>query len=365
MHGWVPYVGWLSGQIIDFYNFFESKVQSGVFNFTDWLRGQGGVVSNLVDFGVDVFWSFVYLGIDEWNYFLPPLPPLPIPPRPPLNQSAALEQVDTLMGPTPQSAVGDIILTPVGAITRALVDANEEFFEVLSGLTEFGLFDVAEPVLRDLRLDVVADQIDINYFDLLKPATIQEVDGISELLTVPRNYLTRVLEEGEGPLEALGAEAEFVADTVVTRVGNAGDVVEKYVDKQLGNLPTPGGTADVASVPAPARTALKAVESRGDQDVKDDAPTGRKAAKDTERVVKSLADAPRKVAKGIVQAQGQVRGAVADATAAVRKAAQDAKDTSDKKSSTDDDTAKTSASTGNDAGAKPDNKPDKDDAGEN
>ena len=164
------------------------------------------------------------------------------------------------MGPTPQSPLGDVILTPVGAITDALVNANEEFFDVVSGLTEFGLFDVAEPVLRDLRLDVVADQIDINYFDLLKPATIQEVDGISELLTVPRNYLTRVLEEGEGPLEALGAEAEFVADTVVTRVGNAGDVVEKYVDKQLGNLPIPGGTADVASVPASARTALKAVE---------------------------------------------------------------------------------------------------------
>ena len=216
--------------------------------------------------------AFIWLGIDEWNYFLPPLPPLPfpIPPRPPINQFAALQQVDTLMGPTPQSR-GDIILTPVGAITDALVNANEEFFDVVSGLTEFGLFDVAEPVLRDLRLDVVADQIDINYFDLLKPATIQEVDGISELLTVPRNYLTRVLEEGEGPLEALGAEAEFVADTVVTRVGNAGDVVEKYVDKQLGNLPTPGGTADVASVPASARTALKAVESRGDQDGSDDA----------------------------------------------------------------------------------------------
>ena len=269
------------------------------------------------------------------------------------------------MGPTPPPLAS--ILMPVGAITDALVDANEEFFEVVSGLTEFGLFDVAEPVLRDLRLDVVADQIDINYFDLLKPATIQEVDGISELLTVPRNYLTRVLEEGEGPLEALGTEAELVADTVVTRVGKAGDVVEKYVDKELGNLPIPGGTADVASVPASARTALKAVESRGGQDAKghEAASTGRKAAKDTERVVKSLADAPRKVAKGIVQAQGQVRGAVADAAAAARKAARDAKDTSDKKSSSDEDAAKTSASTGNDAGAKPDNKPDKDAAGEN
>ena len=37
---WVPFVGWLSGQIMVFYNFFESKVQSAVFNFTDWLEGR-------------------------------------------------------------------------------------------------------------------------------------------------------------------------------------------------------------------------------------------------------------------------------------------------------------------------------------
>jgi hypothetical protein len=106
--GWVPWVGWLSGQIMVFYNFFEGMVQSGVFNFTDWLRGQGGVVENLVDFGVDVFWSFVYLGIDEWNYFLPPLPPLPfpIPPRPPLNQFAA---AGTLADATATLAVADAI----------------------------------------------------------------------------------------------------------------------------------------------------------------------------------------------------------------------------------------------------------------
>src|SRR3954470_20275448 len=41
---WVPYVGWFAGQIMVFYNFGESIVASGVFNFTDWLRGDGGIV---------------------------------------------------------------------------------------------------------------------------------------------------------------------------------------------------------------------------------------------------------------------------------------------------------------------------------
>ncbi len=71
---WVPYVGWFAGLIMDGYFFGESLVPSGVFNFTDWLRGDGGVVENLVDFGVDVGLAFVWLGIDELNTFIP-LPP--------------------------------------------------------------------------------------------------------------------------------------------------------------------------------------------------------------------------------------------------------------------------------------------------
>ena len=82
--GWIPWVGWLAGQIMVFYTFVEGKVASGAFNIADWLRGDGGVVENLVDFGIDVGLAFIWLGIDEYNYFLPPLPPgLPRPPRPP------------------------------------------------------------------------------------------------------------------------------------------------------------------------------------------------------------------------------------------------------------------------------------------
>ena len=93
-----------------------------------------------------------------------------------------------------------------------------------------------------MKLGLVADQVDINYFDLLKPATIQEVDGIGDLLTVPDRFLTD-LKKGVQPLQALGNESEFVADGLVTRVGNAGKVVEGYVEKQVdyftNALPTP------------------------------------------------------------------------------------------------------------------------------
>ncbi len=225
---------------------------------------------------------------------------------------------DDADGPTPQSGPGDIILTPVGDITAALVNANETFFEVVSGVTELGLFELAEPPLRELRLDVVANQIDINYFDLLKPATIEEVEGVSELLTAPRSYLNRVLEEGEGPLEALDAEAGFVADTVVTRVGNAGDVVESYVQKQVDyfteGFPTPStGTSEIASVPASVRSTLEPAETPVDN--------GAEAAKDATRATSSAAAAPRKVARGVVRAQREVVGGVSKAATDVAEAA--------------------------------------------
>ena len=72
---WIPYVGWFAGQIMVFYTFFEGKVASGVFNITDFLRGDGGVIENVVDFGIDVGLAFIWLGLDEWQLIPSPLPP--------------------------------------------------------------------------------------------------------------------------------------------------------------------------------------------------------------------------------------------------------------------------------------------------
>jgi hypothetical protein len=82
---WVPYVGWFAGQIMVGYNFGESLVASGVFNFTDWLRGDGTAVQNIVDFGVDVGLAFVWLGLDEVSQVIPLPPFCCYPPRPPVQ----------------------------------------------------------------------------------------------------------------------------------------------------------------------------------------------------------------------------------------------------------------------------------------
>ena len=166
-----------------------------------------------------------------------------------------------------------------------------------------------------MRLGVVADQIDLNYNDLLKPATIEEVEGISDLLTVPRELSDTMSSAGEGPLQAIGTEAGFVADTVDhprRQRRRRGRELRREADRLLHrNLPTPGGTAEVAKVPESAQPALKAVDT-GDEVTK--------AAEDTTRIVRPLAAIPRKAARGIVQAQGKVRGAITDATAAVTDA---------------------------------------------
>jgi hypothetical protein len=131
--GWVPWVGWLSGQIMVFYTFFEGMVASGTFNVTDWLRGDDGAVANFVDWGIDVGLAWAWLGIDEWNYFLPPLPPtFPRPPRPPFegrpgpNFLALLGLAETPeVGVQDGGEIVDVPSSPPGAQTGELAEASE------------------------------------------------------------------------------------------------------------------------------------------------------------------------------------------------------------------------------------------------
>ena len=156
-------------------------------------------------------------------------------------------------------------------------------------MTEFGLFDIAEPVLRDLRLDVVADQIDLNYNDLLKPATIQEVDGISELLTVPRNYLTRASKRARvrwrpsAPKRNLSRTLWSPASATPATWLRTTSTSSSETSRPRAGPPTspafrrPYSLRSRPSNPASTKTS------------KIDAPTGGKAAKDT--------DARREVAR--------------------------------------------------------------------
>jgi hypothetical protein len=75
--GWIPYVGCLAPQITIFYNFGERIARSITYNIADFLDGHISFVQGLINVGVDTFNSFVQLGIDQLNFWLPPLPPFP------------------------------------------------------------------------------------------------------------------------------------------------------------------------------------------------------------------------------------------------------------------------------------------------
>ena len=75
--GWVPWVGWLAPQIMIFYDFGERIVESLVVNSANWLWGPLPFFEGLGNVARDSWEALVQLGIDEWNFWLPPLPPFP------------------------------------------------------------------------------------------------------------------------------------------------------------------------------------------------------------------------------------------------------------------------------------------------
>jgi len=75
--GWIPYVGWLAPQIPIFYNFGERIARSITYNIANWLDGNISFGQGLINVGVDTVNAFIQLGIDQWNFWLWPLPPLP------------------------------------------------------------------------------------------------------------------------------------------------------------------------------------------------------------------------------------------------------------------------------------------------
>lgn len=180
--------------------------------------------------------------------------------------------------------------TPLDAITDALVDANQNFFRTVAGLAEAGL-DTTTPVLRDVGLDVVSDQVDIN------------------------------LDEGQNPLE--------VADSAIEHGANAVGAIEDYVEKQVDNV-TPGSaadTAEVGNVPNSVRASLKPDRERPATKAIN---TAVKSVKDT---TGRLAGIPGRVAKDLAQ-----RGASGDTEATDSGKTEPSKNTKKAKSdkSTDD-----------------------------
>lgn len=75
--GWVPWVGWLSPQIMIFYYLGERIVRSITFNIADWIGGSVSFAQGLRNVAVDTINSFIYFANDQLAFWLPPLPPIP------------------------------------------------------------------------------------------------------------------------------------------------------------------------------------------------------------------------------------------------------------------------------------------------
>jgi hypothetical protein len=103
--GWVPYVGWLAPQIPIFYNFGERIARSITYNIAYFLDGNISFGQGLINVGIDTVNALIQLGIDQWNFWLWPLPPLP--PIFPGALAATTAELTTTAATVTQDATSD------------------------------------------------------------------------------------------------------------------------------------------------------------------------------------------------------------------------------------------------------------------
>ncbi|WP_131811005.1 hypothetical protein [Mycolicibacterium fortuitum] len=266
--GWIPWVGgWAGGLLMDAYNFGQSLVASGVYNFTDWLRGDGGIIQNLADFGTDAVLAVAWLGIDIVGTFIP-LPPIPLPPRPPL-QGPYL--ASTLAAPTMALESAG----PLSSLTDALSKARNDFATAVKSLTEgTGLATLA---------DRIKEQATVNEKTPIVEGTVEKaVEGTVETIKETSDGLTNSLDE------------------TVTGVVST-------VDQQ-----TKQSTDEISVVPRSVRQSLQdAVPARTVADAQDTAETVKTAAGEAE-TVKTPARSVRQGAREAVGKTATDAKAVAD-----------------------------------------------------
>src|SRR3954467_1003982 len=129
--GWVPFVGWLAPQITIFYNFGERIARSITYNLAYWLDGNISFGQGLANVGVDTVNAFIQLGIDQWNFWLWPLPPLP-----PIFPGTAVAQTAELTATVTE-----------GASSEA-PKLNKKALEAADESTEAGQEPAVEPVKK-------------------------------------------------------------------------------------------------------------------------------------------------------------------------------------------------------------------------
>lgn len=121
--GWIPVVGWLSPQIMIFYNLGERIVRSITFNIADWIGGSVSFLQGLRNVARDTINSFIYFANDELAFFLPPLPP--IPPIGGALATATAEPAALKLATTADTVTADTVPEPTTADTVVKPDATK------------------------------------------------------------------------------------------------------------------------------------------------------------------------------------------------------------------------------------------------
>lgn len=276
--GWIPWVGgWAGGLLMDAYNFGQSLVASGVYNFTDWLRGDGGIIQNLADFGTDAVLAVAWLGIDIVGTFIP-LPPIPLPPRPPL-QGPYL--ASTLAAPTMALESAG----PLSSLTDALSKARNDFATAVKSLTEgTGLATLADRIKEQATAsektpigevgegtvekavegtvetiketaDGLTNGLNETVTDVVSTVGPQSKQSTDEISVVPRSV--RQSLQDAVPARTV-ADAQDTAETVETGAGEATAVKTPARSVRQGAREAAGQTAtDAKAVADNARDAVK------------------------------------------------------------------------------------------------------------
>lgn len=227
--GWLPWVGWLSPQIMIVYNFGERIVESLVVNSANWLWGPLPFFEGVANVARDSWNALVQLGIDEWNFWLPPLPPLPLARAqdmaPALKGIANSSDIPTFRPAERPHPIRDALRTIARFLPELDVDARHE--------TERPrLFD------RDVHRAPIAD---------IETATSAPGPGIG----LPRSY-----SRGERaiPAESQRSSADSELIDAVDRPRRLGDDVNTSKEAQQSGRRSPDDSPDSATSPVASRT---------------------------------------------------------------------------------------------------------------
>ncbi|OLP00795.1 hypothetical protein BVU76_18575 [Mycolicibacterium porcinum] len=324
----VPFAGLIGDQIGLFYDYLIRPIADNIFdqlvvpvvnnplNLIVWIDG----IANAIGYSVN---DAINFGVQEFNYFFGwIIPPLPGPP--PIWPFNTLATTQTLAAAAPgalfpglRELVGDVVLPPADFVTGAAVNTIEGAYDLVHNATS-SVVNGADNVLDALRLDFISKQIDINY-KLVSALSAQGVDLTTDLIQVPDDYLHDVLENGEGPIRALGTQARNVADSIASHGSSALNAVGTYVDDQIDYF-TPGrlatDTKEVTTIPPSARASLLSAPAPAEK-----APA--KAAVDTDTAAGAVQDRAKDRA---TQVRTRVQAGVKDAVDTAKKAGDDTRD---------------------------------------